>query len=643
MLLTRKSVELLAPAGDWEALEAAVDSGADAVYLGGKRFNMRLHRKEANFDDDALRRAVAFAHARGAKLYVTVNNLLDEAELPELRDYLAFLQEIGPDALIVQDLAVLQLTRETGFRVPLHASVMMNVHNEHAVRKLQSYGVSRVVLSREMTLRQMALLKERTGVEVEYFVHGDMCIAESGQCYHSGVLYGQSSNRGRCLKPCRWPYELVDEATGEPLAGDAMGPYKLAIKDMCMYRNLPELIQAGVHSFKIEGRMRPAQFVSRIVRIYREAIDRYIADPAGYETNEAQWKALYDSRARDFSTCFALGQPDASAIGFSGVREPRFFSRAVGEPGLSETFAPSAARWGKAPRLAVRAADLASVRAACENGADAVYVGGEAMRPRAPWTLGAIREAVRIARGCGAQIVAATPRTTMERACGELQQYLMALQEVLPPDGVLAGNLGSLTLAAALTDLPVQADFSFNLLNQLSARFLQMNGAAMGTVSLEAGREEALALAAASALPLELVVHGALAAMLADHDIAGLSLPRDPMGEDAPVMRCALLDEAGEKHPIRVDQYGRNHILFAKDLCLFQHLGALADFASVRIEAQEYEAEQVAFLTKTYRAELDAARRGEAGVAASAARLTEIARRAPRSLSEGAFCRETSC
>lgn len=215
MLLTRKSVELLAPAGSWEALEAACENGADAVYLGGKRFNMRMHRKEANFDDDALRRAVAFAHAHGAKLYVTVNNLLSDAELPELRDYLGFLQEIGPDALIVQDLAVLQLARETGFRVPLHASVMMNVHNEHAVRKLQSYGVSRVVLSREMTLAQLALLKERTGVEMEYFMHGDMCIAESGQCYHSGVLFGQSSNRGRCLKPCRWPYALVDEATGE--------------------------------------------------------------------------------------------------------------------------------------------------------------------------------------------------------------------------------------------------------------------------------------------------------------------------------------------------------------------------------------------------------------------------------------------
>lgn len=641
MILTRKSVELLAPAGDWEALEAAVESGADAVYLGGKRFNMRLHRKEANFDDDALRRAVELTRARGVKLYITVNNLLSDAELPELRDYLRFLEEIGPDALIVQDLAALQLARETGFGVPLHASVMMNVHNEHAVRKLQSYGVSRVVLGREMTLRQLALIKERTGVEMEYFVHGDMCVAESGQCYHSGVLYGQSSNRGRCLKPCRWPYQLVDEETRAPLAEDKAGPYKLAIKDMCMYRNLPELIQAGVHSFKIEGRMRPAAFVSRIVRAYREAIDRYIADPMGYETDEAQWRALYESRARDFSTCFALGKPDASAIGFSGEREPRFFSRAAEEPGLSAAFAPNEAR-GKAPRLAVRAADLASVRAACENGADAVYVGGEAMRPRAPWTLGAIREAVRIAHGCGAQLIAATPRTTMERECGELRQFLAALQETLPPDGVLAGNLGSLTLAAALTDLPVRADFSLNLFNSLSARFLQQNGAAMGTISLEAGREEALALAAESALALELVVHGTVAAMLADHDIPGLSSPRDPLGGCAQRARCALLDEAGALHPIRLDQYGRSHILFAKDLCLFQQLGALTDFASLRIEALEYGPEEVAFLTKTYRVELEAVHRGEAGGAESAARLAETLRRAPRALGEGAFSRALS-
>ena len=320
MILDRKSVELLAPAGNWEALEAAVEAGADAVYLGGKSFNMRLHRQDMNFDNAALARAVEYARAHEVRLYITINNLISEDELAPLREYLLYLNEIQPNAILVQDFAVIDLVQELGIHIPLHASVMMNVHNEAAMRLLKQYGVTRIVASREMTLAELALLRQMTGLEIEYFVHGDMCIAESGQCIHSGVLFGQSGNRGRCLKPCRWPYELVDDATGESFDAETAGSYKLALKDMCLYRNLPELIQSGVCSFKIEGRMRPAEFVRRIVSTYRRAIDAYLADPAGYQVNEPDWQELYAKRARDFTTSFALGQPGADAIGWDANR-----------------------------------------------------------------------------------------------------------------------------------------------------------------------------------------------------------------------------------------------------------------------------------------------------------------------------------
>ena len=297
MLLNRKSVELLAPAGTWDALVAGVESGADAVYLGGKHFNMRMHEGEFNFDDALLKKAIDYAHEHGVRLYITLNNLISNEEIPALREYLAYLNEIRPDALLVQDFAVLELVHEMGITIPLHTSVMMNTHNEHAIEKLKEYGITRIVVGREMTLSELSLFRERTGIEVEYFMHGDMCISESGQCIHSGVLFGQSGNRGRCLKPCRWAYKLIDEKTGEVLDKDGPGAYKLALKDMCMYRAIPQLIQAGVFSFKIEGRMRPAGFIRRIVSTYRKAIDAYIADPNGYTTDEEGRRSTTTARA----------------------------------------------------------------------------------------------------------------------------------------------------------------------------------------------------------------------------------------------------------------------------------------------------------------------------------------------------------
>lgn len=640
MLLSRKSVELLAPAGSWEVLEAAVAAGADAVYLGGKRFNMRMHRADANFDDEMLKKAVEYAHARQVRLYVTINNLLSDREIEPMKDYLKFLQTIQPDALLVQDLAVLELARELNITIPLHSSVMMNTHNAHAIEKLKEYGITRIVVGREMTLSELRLFRERTGIEVEYFMHGDMCVAESGQCYHSGVLFGQSGNRGRCLKPCRWTFQLIDEETGEVLDADGPGPYKLALKDMCMYRNIPDLIQAGVHSFKIEGRMRTAAFVSRIVKTYRAAIDRYIADPTGYSVDEAAWADLFENRSRDFSTCFALGRPDASAIGFTGKREPRFFSQAVKEAGLnSKVILPAEppATSCDAAKLSVRVADLASAEAALENGADTIYAGGEAYRPQQPWTLESIKRAADMARQYRSRIVVTTPRTTMARECGELEQFFTALQEI-GPDGVMVSNLGSLSMAKALTTLPAQTDFSFNTFNHLSVRFLKNNGSVMCTVSIEATYEQIKELTQRSELPLELIVHGATESMIADHNIPAMSLGFDPLLTPAFCDRhYALLDSAKEVHPIRIDQYGRNHILFAKDLCLLPYLANLQGAASYRIEAQHYTPALVGLLTKTYRAALDRIQSDAASYRWDEALLEPVIAASPRALGIGAF------
>ena len=615
MLLNRKSVELLAPAGTWDALVAGVESGADAVYLGGKHFNMRMHEGEFNFDDALLKKAIDYAHEHGVRLYITLNNLISNEEIPALREYLAYLNEIRPDALLVQDFAVLELVHEMGITIPLHTSVMMNTHNEHAIEKLKEYGITRIVVGREMTLSELSLFRERTGIEVEYFMHGDMCISESGQCIHSGVLFGQSGNRGRCLKPCRWAYQLIDEKTGDVLDEDGPGAYKLALKDMCMYRAIPQLIQAGVFSFKIEGRMRPAGFIRRIVSTYRKAIDAYIADPNGYTTDEEGWKNLYDNRARDFTTTFAFGQPGKKDIGFTGEREPRFFSHAVKEAGFQDEVLRQERDIEKENKphrtLSVRVNTVESAKAAIDNGADTIYVGGEAFRPLRPWKLGDYAEVLAYAKG-KARVVVNTPRTTMRRECGELEQFFTALREI-KPDGLMVSNLGSLKLAKAITDLPVQADVSFNLFNQLAAKFLQENGLSMATTSYELSFEQLREIVESAALPLETVVHGSYESMICDHDFPAMSLPEFNELDNPEVLdrHYALLDTAGEKHAIRIDQYGRNHLYFAKDLCLYPYLAKFNGLASYRIEAQDYSPELTGRVTKLYREALDALAAGK--------------------------------
>ena len=610
MALTRKSVELLAPAGTFKAFEAAIDAGADAVYLGGKHFNMRVHKNDFNLSDDELRAAVQYAHARGVKLDITLNNLISVEEIPPLENYLRFLDEIQPDALIVQDFAVIQLIKKLGVKIPVHASVMMNISSAAAVEVLKNFGVNRIVVSRELSLDEVKNLRDKTGVETEYFIHGDMCIAFSGQCIHSGVTFGQSGNRGRCLKPCRWAYKFLDEATGEILDETS---YKLALGDMCMLRDIPALIQSGVYSFKIEGRMRPPEFIHRIVSTYRRAIDAYISDPTGYALDENLWREFYSQRVRDFTTVCAFEPPTKNDIGLSGRREPRFFSEGVVEakfddPAVAKNFdgEPAIKKSSAKPELTVKVSDLDAARAAVENGADAVYVGGESFRPRKPWTLAEFEAAVKFAHDAGAKIILNTPRVVKDAQLNELAELL---SRGIKFDGVLVSNLGALNLARKISTLPVLADSSFNLFNEAAAEFLAGLGVVRATASLEMSFAQVRGVVEKSALPIEIIVHGATESMICQHNFVKFYHQRydDWAAPEILDGHFALEDSAGEKHSVRVDQFGYSHIFFAKDLCLAPYVEKFAGAAALRIEAQDYPAEVTALAVKVYRAALDGA------------------------------------
>ena len=609
MSLTKKSVELLAPAGTWEAFVAAVEAGADAVYLGGKHFNMRVHKNDFNLSDEELKSAVEFAHAHGVKLYITLNNLISVEEIEPLKKYLAYLNEIQPDALIVQDLAVVHLIRKLNFKIPIHVSVMANTNNFHAVKLLKSWGITRIVVGRELSLAQMSLLKEKTGIELESFIHGDMCVAASGQCIHSGVTFGQSGNRGRCLKPCRWAYKFIDEESGEILDDTS---HKLALNDMCMLRNIPELIQAGVYSFKIEGRMRPPEFISRIVSAYRKIIDDYISDPTGFFIDENFWKDFYEKRVRDFSTLFSFAPPTKKDFGLSGKREPRFFSEGITEKSFDDDavkkiFDEESAiqKNSQKPSLNVRVATFDAAKSAIDNGANLIYIGGEVFKPEKPLTLDELEKISAIAHEKNVKVVLNSPRITTDKVLNELAELLERAKN-FKLDGVIVSTLGALNLAKKFS-LPIFTDVSFNLFNHEAAEFLQSLGVTQATASLEMSFAQVKSVVENSALPIEIVIHGSVESMVCEHNLIKNYYPNYDGFATPEILQkhFALVDSAEEIHSIRVDQFGNNHIYFAKDLCLLPYVEKFFGANSLRIDAQDYSAEVAGLTTKIYRAAID--------------------------------------
>ncbi len=618
MRLSEIRLELLAPAGKWDVLKAVIKAGADAVYLGGKRYNMRLHRKDYNFDHEELSRAAEFVHSRGKKLYVTVNSLLSPQEVDELPGYLEFLESIDVDAIIVQDLAVISVARELGLNLPMHASTMMNVHSVGMARELAGLGISRVITSRDINLAQVKEIHEKAGVEVEYFVHGDMCAAQSGLCYSSGVLFGKSANRGECMKPCRWNYTLVENSSEENLAGLSSGHF-LAIKDICLLNYLPELVHAGVSSLKIEGRMRHADFLKEIVSIYRRAIDSYLSSPFTYYVEEDAFERLYSQRVREASTCSAFSTPNASAFDYSGRREPLFFSRAAREEALSvedmwvNPFEDDLNGNGKGyskKSLAVKVGSLEAVRKALEGGADYIYLSGEVSPSRGQrWTLDSLVEARWLVHQAGKKLAIGTPRVATGKELMEVE-WLLEKAKAIGIDAVLVQNLGTMRLARECS-LPIIADYSFNITNPRSAWVLGELGAGRVTASPELSYRELCELAESSPVGVECLIHGPVVGMTLEHCLPSLIMGGNS-GKEVCRLQCrnnsyALKDELGEVRPIEVDQYCRNYILLSKDLCVLPYLSSFlrSKVDSLRIEAQYYADNVVGLITEAYRWHMD--------------------------------------
>ncbi len=293
--------ELLAPAGSRESLIAAVENGADAVYFGGRLFSARQYA--SNFNHEELESAIDHAHLRGVKAYVTVNTLIKDSELEEICGYLQYLCRCGVDAVIVHDLGILKLLHEQLPRLPVHASTQMSIHNTEGVKLLQSMGVKRVILARELSLDEIRKIRSETAVEIEIFIHGALCFSYSGQCLLSSMIGGRSGNRGCCAQPCRKKYR-INEVEG----------YLLSPKDLNMSEHIGALISEGIDSFKIEGRMKRPEYVAGVVRVYRKLIDRYFEAPENFKVSENEKHMLLQLFNREFTTGYFFGNPGNELI-----------------------------------------------------------------------------------------------------------------------------------------------------------------------------------------------------------------------------------------------------------------------------------------------------------------------------------------
>lgn len=303
-----KKPELLAPAGDMERLNMALHYGADAVYLAGEQFGMRA--SAGNFDEPALRSAVAACHKNGVAVHVAVNTLPREQELSALPLYLELLQDVGADALIVADFGVMTLAKKYAPRIPLHMSTQFGVVNSETCKALFELGASRCVLARELSMAEIAEIRAHTPeqLELEAFVHGAMCVSFSGRCLLSNYLTERDANRGQCAQPCRWKYHLVEEKRpGEYMEIiEDKGSYILNSNDMCMIEHLPELMDAGISSFKIEGRMKSAYYAAVVTNAYRHAIDEAYA---GIPLSPVWKNEMGKISHRKYCTGFYYGDP----------------------------------------------------------------------------------------------------------------------------------------------------------------------------------------------------------------------------------------------------------------------------------------------------------------------------------------------
>lgn len=609
--MTNDNLELLAPAGKMDVLESAIKAGADAVYLGGKNFNMRMLRAEFNFSDDELCSAVDYVHQRDKKIYITLNNMYHDDEIDRVSKYLLFLSGLGIDSLIVQDLAIVNLCKELNIKIPLHGSVQMRIANIEAVRWLEQMDFERVILSRNLSLQEIKEISSHTNIEIEHFVHGEQCVSHTGQCYMSSFTSGEGGNRGLCTKPCRWEYKL-NGAEDTSFVGYQ---YFLAYKDLCLYSHLIDLIKAGVISFKIEGRARSADYVAYLVSKYRQALDDIRNAPEKYQVDDKEYQDLQYKRIRDYSTGSIYRRGERDDIGFDGQREPPFTTAAksLSTLGASDYQDYSAGKNYAVPELTVKINNLADLRHLEKYNINNIIIGVDQIRQNSfKWngeTLTRAKDSIAEAK---TRVLIETPRIVTQNDLDSIYE-LRDLIAGGPFYGVVVNDPGSMNLFSD-TGLAIWGGYGLSIANRRAAQSIGKLGLERVTASLELDASH-LKTMLDSGVDTELMVHGPLCGMITDY-----CMPRavhDDTREECS-MHClvdeySLQDRYGQKYRILTDSNCRNYIFYPHDRCLFPFLPQLVSWGlkSLRIDGHCYSSTVLDILVSFYSQALEQLQQGE--------------------------------
>lgn len=551
------NIEVLAPVGSYKIVDEVLGSNCDAIYLGGIEFNMRMHSKLLNFKNEEIAKTVVKAHALGKKVYVTVNVWFSDDETQMLEDYLIFLDEIGVDAIIVQDLGVIETLRRLNLNLEIHASVMMNVHNSTEAKALEDeLGINRFVLSREMPLDEVKKVREEINSEIEYFVSGDMCSVNGGICYASAIMFNKSANKGQCFKMCRWNYDMKH-------GGNVYeSGYYLAAKDMDMLSHVDKLIEAGVNSLKIEGRRKKIEDTLDLINTYGKAVDKY-------KTNEyigSDFAGSMDHMyPRSTSTSYAFGNPGLDYINSKNEGNPdalKIFSVKGRELTTTNRKVDNAKKVlsnnNDATSVSVKADNIKAANYGLNSKVDNVYLSIESFG-----NVMTVDEIQTIIDNKGnTKVFLSLP--IMQSPASKIieDEYMSKLTNL---DGVEVTDYGQ--LVKYRDDYQIKTSFTFNVMNRQSANLLTKAGASSVMASIEATPKELESLKTNQVGNLDIFAFGRLTTMYSDLNFYDNLDQKQIVGKEDnknfsnDVM--VLKNGTGQENPILLDNYNKSHILTA--------------------------------------------------------------------------------
>lgn len=579
-VLKGRTIELMAPAGNIEIFREIVKTNCDAIFLGGVKFQMRRIRPGYNFTNEDLLEAKKLADEYGKKLYITLNILITSYEIEELKEYLKFLDDLKPSAIIIQDLAVIQLIKELGLKnIVVHSSIQMNTHDIETIKLLKEHTVEKIVLSRECSANDIKEFYNETNMDFEYFCYGEMCPIKDAQCNASSFVFGNNSGRGRCFKVCRWKYKIEhNDVVVDPL-------YPLSIKDLSVFEYIEELFDSGVTTFKIEGRMRDASFLAPIINLYGDAIDHLI-EKGSYDKNDS---ILYETRLRDLSAGFVMGDPKLDNINlyredviktFSVPSEIKEITENITNEILEEI---SIVGTPSEKKISVYVKDFDSLKMAIEEGVARVYISEEFSELNAKDILAINKKET--------EIYLATPRTMKQKNFDRVDELL----DTGAFDGLLYTTFGC---SERFKKHNLITDTNLLVYNNKSAQYINENFNTKEVCAcFELKQKEFASFVKTNKVDSEIIVHGITPIMYTPRNLLGFFDEKD-IKSNKVTLKSEITD-----FDVYLDRFGMSHLVPQKELCLQPILRELQKFEHIkhfRIDGRFYETNELREVIKTY-------------------------------------------